>query len=668
MLPASSPRQRSLPLVATAVAPSSVTGKVALLRGLFRGREDVFPKLWIHRKARTKGYSPVCANEWRPGVCEKPRVRCGACPQQAFVPVEGRVVIAHLRGQHVMGVYPLLTDETCWFLAADFDKHSWADDIAAFRETCEHLGVPVAVERSRSGNGAHAWFFFDAPVAATTARKMGCFLLTETMARRHHVALGSYDRLFPNQDTMPRGGFGNLIALPLQHAARAAGNTDFLDERLSPHADQWAFLAAVERVTPSRADELAAEALRSRRVLGADFDVTDEETNTAPWTRPPSGRTPRPRLLAPLPPTIHVVLAQRLYVAIDGLPSAFVHRIKRLATFHSPEFYKRQTMRLSTGGTPRVIGCFEEHPHHLLASAWVPGRARGSRPGARLDPWGRGSPRRRRCARRPVPWAALVRTTGGGERVDRPRHRDLRGAARQREDRRRRVSHRRPRSQRAGARSSQTLEGPMGRAARPLPRPRPGDDWHPRRRARPAQRGPRRRDDPEPGAWRRGRRPHRAVRSRADRRVSSRSGLRVRAGGERDARPLRRRVERDAVPPRRAPPDPVHAVRSGAPRDRPQERGGAAAVRAAAAREGDGVSRRWRRRGGEHPGGVRRADRGSGAQRSHRGGCHLRARGGAIAGGTHGATRAPRSAGFEAAGVRAAHDRAPRWAWREGAA
>jgi hypothetical protein len=363
--PAAGPRQRSLPLVEVTVAPSSVTGKVALFRALFRGREDVFPKLWINRKTAVKGYSPACANEWRRGVCEKPRVRCGDCRQQNFVPVEDRAVIAHLRGQHVMGVYPLLADETCWFLAADFDKHSWTDDVAAFRETCEHLGVPVAIERSRSGNGAHAWFFFDAPVAATAARRMGCFLLTETMARRHHVALGSYDRLFPNQDTMPRGGFGNLIALPLQHAARAAGNTEFLDERLTPHADQWAFLAAVERIAPGRVDELAAEAVRSRRVLGADFDVTDEETNTAPWARPPSGRTPRPRLLAPLPPTIVAVLAQRLYVAIDGLPSAFVHRIKRLATFHNPEFYKRQTLRLSTGGTPRVIGCFEEHPQHL---------------------------------------------------------------------------------------------------------------------------------------------------------------------------------------------------------------------------------------------------------------------------------------------------------------
>lgn len=357
------PGQRSLPLVQTVVPPSSVGAKVALFRSLFRGREDVFPKLWINRKTGVKGYSPVCANEWRPGVCEKPRVRCGDCRQQAFVPVEDRPVIAHLRGHHVMGVYPLLADETCWLLAADFDKHSWTDDVAAFRETCDGIGVSVAIERSRSGNGAHAWFFFTAPVDAAAARKMGCFLLTETMARRHSLALASYDRLFPNQDTMPRGGFGNLIALPLQHAARTAGNTEFVDERLTPYADQWAFLAAVQRIAPARVAELAAEAVRSKRVVGADFDQANDESDSTPWTRPPSGRTPRP--LAPLPATIVAVLAQRLYVATDGLPSAFVHRIKRLATFHNPEFCKRQAMRRPIAGTPRVIGCFEHHPQHL---------------------------------------------------------------------------------------------------------------------------------------------------------------------------------------------------------------------------------------------------------------------------------------------------------------
>ena len=177
------------------------------------------------RNARTarKGYAPVCANEWVRGVCEKPRVKCGECPNQAFLAVTDQAIIEHLQGKHVIGVYPLLEDETCWFLAIDFDKRSWKEDVAAFAETCRSASIPVAVERSRSGNGAHAWFFFAAPVSAATARRMGCFLITETMARHHKLSMESYDRLFPNQDTMPRGGFGNLIALPLQYEARQYG-------------------------------------------------------------------------------------------------------------------------------------------------------------------------------------------------------------------------------------------------------------------------------------------------------------------------------------------------------------------------------------------------------------------------------------------------------------
>ena len=235
--------------------------KVALFRSLFRGRQDVYPKFWTNTKTGRKGYAPACANEWVRDVCEKPRVKCGECPNQAFLAVEDRVILDHLQGRHVVGVYPLLTDET-WFLAADFDKASWSDDVGAFMETCRTLGLPAAVERSRSGNGAHVWLFFSAPVAAAAARKMGCYIVTETMARRHQLSMESYDRLFPNQDTLPRGGFGNLIALPLQHGPRQMGNTVFLDEHLVPHADQSRFLAEHPRIKASAVDDVAREATR----------------------------------------------------------------------------------------------------------------------------------------------------------------------------------------------------------------------------------------------------------------------------------------------------------------------------------------------------------------------------------------------------------------------
>jgi hypothetical protein len=188
--------------------------KVALFLRLFRGREDVYPKLWRNQKTGKKGYSPACANEWVRGVCEKPRVKCGECPHQAFLPVTADTILDHLQGRHVIGVYPMLKDETCWFLAADFDKAAWREDVMVFAESCRRVGVPYAIERSRSGNGAHVWFFFSSPVSAATARKMGSYLITETMARRDQLSMASYDRLFPNQDTLPNGGFGNLIALP----------------------------------------------------------------------------------------------------------------------------------------------------------------------------------------------------------------------------------------------------------------------------------------------------------------------------------------------------------------------------------------------------------------------------------------------------------------------
>jgi superfamily II DNA or RNA helicase len=346
-------------------APTSPLEKVRLFRGLFRGRQDVFPRLWVNQKKGTRGYSPACSNEWARGVCEKPRVKCGACSKRAFVRVGDQVVIDHLKGRHVIGIYPLLEDDTCWLLAVDFDKGNWRDDVVAFRETCVSFGFPVAVERSRSGNGAHAWFFFAAPIVAAAARQMGCFLLTETMARRHQLGMRSYDRLFPNQDTLPRGGFGNLIALPLQQQPRLKGNTVFLDEDLAPLADQWAFLAALQRLDPESVSRIAQDALRRGRVLGVRSVGLPDEPNPEPWARRPSGHVATMPIAGPLPPEVRAVLSQRLFVEKAGLPSALIDQIQRVAAFQNPEFFKRQSMRLSTAMTPRVICCAEDLSEHI---------------------------------------------------------------------------------------------------------------------------------------------------------------------------------------------------------------------------------------------------------------------------------------------------------------
>lgn len=341
--------------------------KVSLFRSLFRGREDVFPKLWISKKGDRKGYMPACANDGSYTLCGKrkfPRIKCSDCNHQAYVPVGDAVIREHLQGKETIGVYPLLADDTCWFLAVDFDKACWQEDVASFRETCSTLELPVAVERSRSGNGAHAWFFFTEPVMASVARVMGCFLITETMSRRHQLSMESYDRLFPSQDTMPRGGFGNLIALPLQGEPRKLGNSVFVDESFVPYADQWAYLASLRRLSPQGVQIIADRAVRKGQVIGLKLP-SDHDEDQAPWERSPSGRLPEQRIKGKLPKKITAVLAQRIFIETKGIPSALLNRIKRLAAFQNPEFYKKQKMRLSTHNTPRVIACFEELPGHV---------------------------------------------------------------------------------------------------------------------------------------------------------------------------------------------------------------------------------------------------------------------------------------------------------------
>jgi superfamily II DNA or RNA helicase len=343
-------------------APRTSGEKVDLFRSLFRGRTDVFPVRFVGKKTGKPGYAPACSNKWEPGLCLlRTGGRCSDCVNQAFVPVSDQVVVDHLQGKHVIGVYPLLVDETCWFLAVDFDKRSWREDLMAFAETCRSAGTPIAIERSRSGNGAHAWFFFTAPLSANVARRMGCFLITETMSRRHELSMDSYDRLFPNQDTMPRGGFGNLIALPLQHDARQKGNSVFIDEQLEAYADQWAFLASVERMEPAAAEAIAREATRTGQVIGVrPSEDLDDDASAAPWMRLPPGRITISQIADPLPSEVTAVLSQRLFIEKAGLPAGLLNQLKRLAAFQNPEFYKRQRMRLSTALTPRVITCAEE--------------------------------------------------------------------------------------------------------------------------------------------------------------------------------------------------------------------------------------------------------------------------------------------------------------------
>jgi len=342
--------------------------KIELFRSLFHGRTDIYPVRFESRKTGRTGYAPACANEWVRGVCEKPRIKCADCPNRRLLPVTDEMIRWHLSGQtdqgqnFVAGVYPMLLDESCCFLAADFDREAWKEDAGAFMETCSRLSLPAALERSRSGNGGHVWLFFEGAISANLARKLGSHILTETMESRPELGLGSYDRLFPNQDTLPKGGFGNLIALPLQKQARQQGNTVFLDDQFSPYPDQWSFLASLQKISRSRVETLVREAETKSRIVGVRMAITDEEDDV-PWTAPPSRRH-EPPIPGLLPEKMELVLADQIYIAKENLPPALRNRLLRLAAFQNPEFYRAQAMRLPTYDKPRIICCVEDHPQH----------------------------------------------------------------------------------------------------------------------------------------------------------------------------------------------------------------------------------------------------------------------------------------------------------------
>lgn len=346
---------------------SSAESKITLFRSLFRGREDLYPRRFESLASGRSGYAPACSNEWLPGVCEKPRIKCADCPNRRFLPVTDQVVRWHLSGADdhgkpfTMGVYPMLLDESCHFLAVDFDGKRWSDDATAYLAVCARQGVPATLERSRSGNGGHIWLFFDEAVSAGLARRLGALLLTEAMDDRPDLGFRSYDRFFPSQDTLPRGGFGNLIALPLQREPRKAGNSVFVDTELNPYADQWTHLSQLGRITSKQAESLVEQAEKNGRVLGVRTVIPhDDLFATAPWNAPPSRRPIEPAITTPIPDNLEIVLADRVYIPKGDLPPSIVTRLMRLAAFQNPEFYRAQAMRLPTYGKPRVVACAED--------------------------------------------------------------------------------------------------------------------------------------------------------------------------------------------------------------------------------------------------------------------------------------------------------------------
>ena len=339
----------------------------------FWGRTDVFAKRFVSKKKDIAGYFPQCSNFWRYQVCPKregKRVKCTACSNRRWIPLTGEVILAHLKGEKedctdVVGIYPLHKNGTCRFLVFDFDDHEkgelkgglekknedWKEEVDTLRRICRANQIDYLVERSRSGRGAHVWFFFEEFIPASLARRFGNALLDKGMETISLKNFRYYDRMLPAQDSLTEGGLGNLIALPLQGKALLEGNSAFVDENWNPYPDQIQELKKTKRLTES----FLLSCIEEWKTVSDEQDDTAVQTGnnqvnrSKPWED--SGSFKKEDVQG----SMKIVLSNLIYIDAENLKSRIQNQIRKLAAFGNPVFYKNQAMHLSNFKNSRYI-------------------------------------------------------------------------------------------------------------------------------------------------------------------------------------------------------------------------------------------------------------------------------------------------------------------------
>ena len=331
---------------------------VKIFMNYFKGRNDVYPYLSIDKNnPNIKYYIPACTNEWKNGVCNKTMgKKCKTCQYRENKPISKETIYKHMYGNYPIGIYPLLENDTCFFLSLDFDdkdsKKDIKSDVLAFASVCDKYEVPIAIERSRSGNGIHIWMFFDTNIKARTARKLGSLLLSKTM-EISNISISSFDRMFPNQDTLPKGGYGNLIALPFQNEPSKYGNTLFIDRNFILIKNQMQYLSSIHKLTEievfEKIKQLSNETIDiSHEIIDMQNEVKVKSKNNIDY-----------------PKSIKVILKDMVYIDKANLDGVVKNSFRRLATFANPEFYKKQKLRMSVYNVPMVIDCSKEDEKYL---------------------------------------------------------------------------------------------------------------------------------------------------------------------------------------------------------------------------------------------------------------------------------------------------------------